>query len=1314
MKISAAILSFFFTIPLLAQNQEQFFKLKPILNGDEPAWVQEMYALHPNVWAVANMKKDYYKTQPFEKNIHTQNFKYWYRQVQPYLDANGYIQYQSDLEEKAKTVFQNRINNENRDPIVWQSIGPFETYAYDSNAGMLPVSWQANIYCLDQCASNPDVLYCGTESAGLWRSNDKGQNWFSVSMALPVSSVSDVKVAGNDENLVYFSAGRDIYKSVDGGANWSVSYSISSGSLYQIIINPNNTNYVFAAGSNGLYKTTDGGNNWTTVFTERCWDINFHPTNPAVVYLLKHNSSLAKTEFFKSTDNGNNWTIQSSGWFNPAPYAAAQDMGALIAVSPITPSRVYVALLGNYKADDNSWIGVYLSENEGTSWANPIQDGGPYSDPSNLNLATSGLTDGFSQGFYDFGFDASHTVAGRLYLGVLSLSISNDGASSWQKVGGYATSAGANIGWIHPDIQDIHVLGADVWVATDGGINYSNDEMASHESRKKGIAGSHFWGYGQGWNDDVMVGGRYHNGNSAYYQTYGTGNFIRLGGGESATGYVNTFDNRLSYYSDLGAARYIDNTLTGNYQTPATLSLFPNEAYIIGEASDLVVHPAYSDHMFLGSGSGFYKSINGGGQFELLYDFGSGQVREIEISRQNSDRFYCKKDNNFYRSDDGGLSWTLLAQPATNSLNKMRLTSDPDDDNTIWTAAVYGNNGLKVYRSTDAGASWENMTSSVLDNQRIADIFCQGGSDLVYVTTYNSAFYWNPTINNWIEIGDGLPYFAQVETAHLLPFYRDRKMRYATHRGIWEADMMTASLPQAYPMTKTDQLSCARDTVAFDCHSILEHHNASWQWSFSPTPSYVSSLTVRNPKVVFAQEGSYDVSLMVTDGFGNVSSKTINNMVTLLDGCKADSIPGSTLLCQNAGDYLNVPDLNVTTNTFTATAWVKPNGIQPDYSAILMNDGDGNTAGFNFREGNNTLAYHWPGGAWWWDSNLIVPADEWSYVAMVATPNSMTVYVNGVPATHNTTLAPVDISTMKIGSYRAWGSRNYSGEIDEVCIWNRALTQEEIREWRHLTKEKIATVDPDLLAYYQFNETSGSVLDRHGIAHASLNANATRITSNAPVGGGDVDRLSIVTGGTYNFPNSGIGITFPATGPYPNGELVAFNLKVAPDVAPATPSIPEAGYWIINNYGNQIITPVDILQLGNIDLLNTTASNPTILKLHQRVDNGFGATWSNAITLGSTATGSTSGMGNISFANAGISSFGQFIIQKETCPDSLYFNVSPLDGTVHEAAVLIRSNGQAPAGSALIFSAGTEVCLEPGFEVEMPSEFQVVISGCGQ
>ena len=257
------------------------------------------------------------------------------------------------------------------------------------------------------------------------------------------------------------------------------------------------------------------------------------------------------------------------------------------------------------------------------------------------------------------------------------------------------------------------------------------------------------------------------------------------------------------------------------------------------------------------------------------------------------------------------------------------------------------------------------------------------------------------------------------------------------------------------------------------------------------------------------------------------------------------------------------------------------------------------------------MGYHWPGGAWWWSSGLQVPEGEWSHVALVATAGSITVYLNGVSATHNTNIEPVAINTMLMGSYQGWGGRNYNGQIDEVCIWKRALTQDEIRDHRHLTKEKLIQSDPDIIAYYQFNEEEGSILDKVGISHASLKGNAQRVISSAPIGGGESDRLNVVDGGMYNFENTGFSLSILDIGIPPNGEVVVSRINLEPFNKPnQNPSL--GNYWIINNYGNNdLTTAFDQISFSPASGFATqdAINDPSIAILHQRNENGFLQNW---------------------------------------------------------------------------------------------------------
>lgn len=1266
-----------------SQNKHYYFKTIPTITPETPSWAVKMYSEDPNVREVAFEYQQFYKANPFEKNIHTQNYKHWRNHIYFHVNQEGFIR-----PKPTSSASNSTSNSLTQTP--WISIGPFETYN-DIQQGNFPVSWQANIYCFDQATSNPDILFAGSEAGGIFKSMDKGLNWEFTSFDEAITTVWDIKIAPSNSDIVYVVSNEIIYKTIDGGATWQNLYDINSGA-YQLEIHPTDADIVYLAGENGLYQTTDGGNNWNLVQNGRCWDIKTHPTNPDVLYLLKNNTTANRCEFFKSTDNGTTWNIIENGWYTPSNTSEAQDIGARIGITPAAPDLVYVALLGQSKADDNGWIGVYKSEDAGQSWLNPsLPDGGPYDVNTHPNLATINPNGtGFHQGFYNFGIAVSHNNPNKVWVGCLSLSQSADGGQSWERIGGYSTGPN-DIGWIHPDVQDLHVLGDDIWVCTDGGINYSNDELTTHESRKYGIYGSDYWGFGQGWNQDVLVGGRYHNGNSGYYQTYGIGNSLRLGGAEAGTGYVNPLKERKAYFSDI-STKVLPLSIDGVVSNLSQLSLYPNETYSVSYSSEVVFHPLYAEHIYLGKDNNIWKSTNEGGTFDLLYQFPeAGRVLEIEISRTNPDIMYCVfqagtsywDDCDLYRSDDGGLSWTATSNLPTGETWRLEISINPENPDELWVISVQGNDGQVVYNTINGGDTWLNKSAGIPTDHVLYDVKYQGGTDqLVYVVSDKGLFHWDQTTSGWLDYSDGLPFL--VRPLQMEPFYRDGKIRLATRgRGIYETSLATASLPLAQPMTQTDVVYCSRDTVQFDCYSILNHQDATWEWTFNPTPSYVSSLTHRNPRVVFANEGGYQVGLTVTDAGGNSSTKVVDNMVTVFNNCQKDTIPGLALFCSTDGDYASTPDLGMTTNSFTMTAWVKPNGTQPAYTGIVMNNGA--AAGINFKD-NNELGYHWPGGQWWWNSGLFAPAGEWTYVALVATPNNITVYANGVPSVHNINIEPVDMTSLFMGSYQGWGGRNYAGQMDEVCLWNRALTQEEIRDIRHLTRTDEQLNDPDLVAYYQFNELEGSILDKAGTLHANLNGDAIRSNSTAPLGGGTSMRLLADAAGSYDFFGTGLNLTFPSGGLYPDGEVVVFRINLLPNELPNNnPNI--GNYWVVNNYGTTPFSPLTDLQftptLGDIssDIIN----NPSNANLHIREANGFLPDWVEFCNA------SIANTDYISFENScEVENFSQYFITSNNPDIDIIEDGMVASNELNLAGAKIYPNPVAQSGSIQIEQANEE------------------------
>lgn len=542
-----ALLIMMSSVAIFGQNSPDFFKTIPVIDDSTPEWAKLMYSENPNVPEVEDMYKMYYKENTFVKTIHTQNHKHWIKIVEPLLDQNGYIKQKTkkqeyfehqSLKEKFKTIKLSGIEGADEG---WIPMGPFETFKKNTTKA---ISWHKNIYAIDQSRTNPNILICGTEAGGVYKTTDRGTNWKLISKGEVFSgNNSAVKIHPTDPDNFLLASNQRIYQSTDGGITWlERHYTKGNGNEFEY--SPADHNIIFHTSTSGLFKTTDGGQSWNQIFTENCWDIDFHPKNSSIAYLLKSNNNEIRTEFFRSDDGGENWVLKDNGYYEPEEWINASDAGGKIAVTPAAPDLVYVCLIGASKQDDNGWIGVYRSTNKGDNWVNPSgQVGGPYgeiNDPNSMwNVAA--YSSGYHQGFFNFDLEASTIDPNKIWIATIRLTESTDGGKTFTSIGAANSNRLADI---HADVQDIEVVGDEIWVASDGGINYSNDELNSHVALNKGIQAAHFWGFNTGWNDDTFTGGKYHDGTTGWYEGYGIGNAYNIGGVEEASGYVHPIESR--------------------------------------------------------------------------------------------------------------------------------------------------------------------------------------------------------------------------------------------------------------------------------------------------------------------------------------------------------------------------------------------------------------------------------------------------------------------------------------------------------------------------------------------------------------------------------------------------------------------------------------------------------------------------------------------------------------------------------------------------------------------------------------------------
>ena len=737
---------------------------------------------------------------------------------------------------------------------------------------------------MDICAADTNFMYAGTEPGEVYKSTDGGETWSNTSMNENFGSgVKALEIDPTNPAIVFAGSDRGVFRSINGGQTWSHVLVNTDMSVNEILINPANTQLVLAASNKGLYRSADGGATFFQLYSQRSYDVKCNVTDPSIVYLLKHNPQLNICEFLRSTDYGATWAVQNTGWYSSTD-PARHDGGGRLAVTPADPNRVYAYLIGEAKANDYGYIGVYRSNDGGTTWTLPSPPaGGPYTTTHrNLAYGNPGWT--YHQEFYNCAIMASETNADEILVGGLNIWRSTNGGQTFSAVNGYS---GGPLS-MHVDNQDFRSHNGTYWIATDGGIYKSNNFFTTQPQFKMhGIHGSDYWGFGSGWNEDVLVGGLYHNGNLAYHQNYNPGHFLSVGGAEAPTGYVNPGNNRKAYFSDIGG-RYIPSNITD----PVTSFSFgknPNEAYFAAESSEMEFLPASYNTAFIGNENKIWKTTDGGSSFSLLYEFGTNinnQVKYIEISRSNPQVMYLNQqmqgwaNGTLWKTTNGGQTWSALTKPSGNS-RRMLLALSPTNHNHLWLAYPDGGNGSKIYRTTDGGQTWINLTTPVLDNETPHSIVHIGGTDGgIYYCTNLTVYYRNNTQPDWQQINTGLPTFFNSNIAR--PFYRDGKMRIASYgKGIWESPLEeTPAAPVAQIMA--DKLSqtivCASDSFYFDDFSMLNHSGATWQWSFQNGSPATSAL--RNPAVKFSGPGTHQVVLKVTDGNGQQSSDTLQVNVT--------------------------------------------------------------------------------------------------------------------------------------------------------------------------------------------------------------------------------------------------------------------------------------------------------------------------------------------------------------------------------------------------------------------------------------------------
>jgi autotransporter-associated beta strand protein len=221
----------------------------------------------------------------------------------------------------------------------------------------------------------------------------------------------------------------------------------------------------------------------------------------------------------------------------------------------------------------------------------------------------------------------------------------------------------------------------------------------------------------------------------------------------------------------------------------------------------------------------------------------------------------------------------------------------------------------------------------------------------------------------------------------------------------------------------------------------------------TPVTTGYAATTGANGPVAYWRMGETSGTI-ANDSAGNYDG-TYSNVTLGTAGPQPPTFAGfeSNNLAANfngTSSSVTIPPLNLNSNNVTIAGWVKRSGTQSSFSGIFFNRSGSTTAGLHFGSANE-LRYTWNGASntYNWNSGLVPPDGQWTFVALVVQPTKATIYMsNGAtlsPATNSVNHAMQGFTGNGYLGQDSFGGRWFKGSLDEFAVYNQALTSAQVQ-----------------------------------------------------------------------------------------------------------------------------------------------------------------------------------------------------------------------------------------------------------------------------
>ena len=730
--------------------------------------------------AAFNLRKSEKKGKLTLKEIkeykHFERWAYFWRDR---VDANGAFPSQLEGWKNAGLLDANYSKNNNAAKQFsgesWTNIGPQTNpvpndYPNPPQLGRLNTFWRY----VDAGNANNNILIVGAPTGGIWKSTDNGATWAPKFDTFAGIGITDIKGSSSDigtPGVLYASTGDydatdvlnsiGVYKSTDMGDTWvatNLSFDLSGAQLLgHMVVYDDNT--VVVATANGISKTTNGGTTWIEKFPGQ--------TGRNFGRMASFGTNIVVSDGFEglsfSTDSGETWAdifAPSSG----GKYAIAADESGNFFIQKGDGQIMQLDLTG---AGSASNLGVIPS---------PYDPQGGY---NQVLLKRGGIIIGGS-------VNGNHS--------------SDNGASWYTSLNGYKSTPSDPGIYMHSDHHQAGYLdtGLSFWFCHDGGlsfINYTNptDQFPTEVYKSEGVINTQVYTISinpsSGTNDDFIMANQ---DNDAYSKE--SGQWVSMAAGDGVASAIDYTTPNIRYVGgtegsltrSTEALGFTGNHIGENIPKPGTaqfvwpLSLDTSNSTIAYGGFDDLYKSTNISTTTSTDPNAIWTSLNAGAGSPIKFD---NQGMNIAVVGTAGLR----------RTSDGGATWSDISQPAGVEINSFSIDAASASGNTIYATAKGYVSGSKVFKSTDGGANWTNISGTLPNILMKKVLLKQNQTDeYLFVATELGVYYKSPTVTNWTKLGNNLP---NVIVNDMKINYMNNKMYIGTYgRGMWEINIDNSTL----------------------------------------------------------------------------------------------------------------------------------------------------------------------------------------------------------------------------------------------------------------------------------------------------------------------------------------------------------------------------------------------------------------------------------------------------------------------------------------------------------------------------------------